>query len=390
MTVDPAAPASPVAREAVDDRAVPWFAPFVHAGLADARPYDASHHDYAWRHRELHRMMSNECPLPPPPAVMEAAMAALREGNLYPNSAWELRDALAAVNDVTPSSIILGNGSTEVLDVVIRAMFSAGDEAVIHVPTYSFFETQVRLHGGTPILVPIHADHSFDPDALLAAITPRTRAIFICSPNNPTGNSWTVAELERVLSAGLPVIVDQAYVECGYSTSFSPLVERHPNLIVTRTMSKAYGLAALRVGYLVADPALVDLLLRLRIPFSISLIAARACLAAVVDPAILDERRSYISSERDRLLAGLRRLPTVTPFESDGNFILIDVGRTGHTSTEIVEFAKREGLLLLRAVTAHGLGSGHLRVTIGTHEENDLFLATFARAIGAGEGGAEP
>jgi histidinol-phosphate aminotransferase len=385
MSTDPAAPTAPLAREAPGDPAAPWFAPFVHAGLADARPYDASHHDYAWRHRELHRMMSNECPLPPPPAVMQAAIAALREGNLYPNSAWELRDALASVNGVAPGSIILGNGSTEVLDVLIRAMFSAGEEAVIHVPTYAFFETQVRLHGGTPVLVPIRADHSFDPDALLAAITPRTRAIFICSPNNPTGNSWTVAELARVLAAGLPVIVDQAYVECGYSTSFSPLVERHPNLIVTRTMSKAYGLAALRVGYLVADPALVDLLLRLRIPFSISLIAARACLAAVVDPSILEERRSYISSERDRVLEGLRRLPRVTPFDSDGNFILIDVGRTGRTSTEIVEYAKREGLLLLRAVTAHGLGSGHLRVTIGTHEENDLFLATFARAIGAGE-----
>lgn len=384
MTVDPGPPASAIAEEASAPPA-PWFARFVHAGLADAKPYDASHHDYAWRHRELHRLMSNECPLPPAPAVVAAAVAALMESNLYPNSAWELRDALAAVNGIPAQSILLGNGSTEVLDVLIRAIFSPGDEAIINVPTYAYFETQVRLHGGTPVLVPIRPDHSFDPESLLAAITPRTKTIFLCSPNNPTGNSWTVVDLERVLSAGLPVVVDQAYVECGYSPSFAPLVERHPNLVVARTMSKAYGLGGLRVGYLIADPALVDLLLRLRIPFSISLVAARACLAAVVDPAILEERRTYISTERDRVFAGLRRLPTVTPFPSDGNFILIDVGRTGRTSTEIAEYAKREGLLLLRAVTAHGLGSGHLRVTIGTHEENDLFLATFARAIGAAE-----
>jgi histidinol-phosphate aminotransferase len=369
----------------VDGESQPWFGRFVHPGLADARPYDASHHDYAWRHRELHRMMSNECPLPPAPAVVAAAISALMESNLYPNSAWELREALANVNGVTPDTILLGNGSTEVLDVLIRSMFSAGDEAVIHIPTYAYFETQVRLHGGTPVLVPIKPDHSFDPDALLAAITPRTKGIFLCSPNNPTGNSWTVAELERVLATGLPVVVDQAYVECGYSPSFAPLVERYPNLVVAKTMSKAYGLGGLRVGYLIADPALVDLLLRLRIPFSISLVAARACLAAVEDPAILEERRVYISTERDRVFAGLQLMPDVTPFESDGNFILIDVSRTGRTSTEIAEFAKREGSLLLRAVTAHGLGSGHIRVTIGTIEENDMFLAIFARAIGADE-----
>src|SRR6478735_865792 len=109
MTVDRAVPTA-------DADAAPWFARFVQPGLAEARPYDASHHDYAWRHRELHRLMSNECPLPPAPAVMEAAM----ESNLYPNSAWELREALASVNGVPADSIILGNGSTEVIDVLIR------------------------------------------------------------------------------------------------------------------------------------------------------------------------------------------------------------------------------------------------------------------------------
>src|SRR6478735_4946997 len=116
MTVDRAVPTA-------DADAAPWFARFVQPGLADARPYDASHHDYAWRHRELHRLMSNECPLPPAPAVVAAAIEALMESNLYPNSAWELREALAQVNDVPPDSIILGNGSTEVLDVLIRSMF---------------------------------------------------------------------------------------------------------------------------------------------------------------------------------------------------------------------------------------------------------------------------
>jgi len=203
----------------------------------------------------------------------------------------------------------------------------------------------------------------------------------LCSPNNPTGNSISRADLVRLLASGLPVVVDQAYVECGYGEAFATLVERHPNLMVAHTMSKAYGLAALRVGYLVADPSLIDLLLRVRIPFSIGLLSARGCLAAVRDPDMLEERRTYISTERDRLLTALRTMPSLTPFESQGNFILIDVSRTGRTSTQIAEFCKREGLVLLRAVTAHGLGDGHIRVTVGRRDENDLFLELLRRAI---------
>jgi histidinol-phosphate aminotransferase len=364
--------------------AAPWFAAYARPGLADARPYDATHHDFAWQHRELHRMMSNECPLPPPPVVIEAVMDALRDGNLYPNTAWELRDALAGRNRVPADSIMLANGSTEVIDVVVRALIEPGDQAVIQVPTYAYFETQVRLQGGDPVLVPLKPDHAFDPDAMLAAIGDRTKLLMLCSPNNPTGNSISRADLERLLEPGLPVVVDQAYVECGYGEAFATLVERHPNLMVAHTMSKAYGLAALRVGYLVADPRFIDLLLRVRIPFSIGLLSARGCLAAVLDPDMLEERRTYISTERERLLDALRQMPTLTPFESQGNFILIDVGRTGRTSSAIAEYCKREGSVLLRAVTAHGLGDGHIRVTVGRRDENDLFLELLARAIDEG------
>jgi histidinol-phosphate aminotransferase len=364
--------------------AAPWFARYARPGLSKASPYDATHHDFAWQHRELHRMMSNECPLPPPASVVDAVMDALRDGNLYPNTAWELRDALAERNGVPAQSVMLGNGSTEVIDVVIRALVEEGDEAVIQVPTYAYFETQVRLQGGTAVLVPLREDHAFDPDAMLAAINDRTKLLMLCSPNNPTGNSISRADLERLLASGLPVVVDQAYVECGYAEAFATLVERHPNLMVAHTMSKAYGLAALRVGYLIADPRFVDLLLRVRIPFSIGLLSARGCLAAVRDPDMLEERRRYISTERDRVLAALRRMPKLIPFDSQGNFILIDVSRSGRTSREIADFARREGLVLLRAVSAHGLGEGHIRVTIGRQEQNDLFLKLMARAIGEG------
>jgi len=358
-----------------------WLARFVRPGFADAQPYDASHHDFAWRNRELSRLMSNECPLPPPPTVVAAAVEALGQANLYPNSGWELRDALAAFTGVSSDRVILGNGSTEILDVATRAFVGPGDEAVISVPTYAFFETQVRLYGGRPVLVPMTPDLRFDTEAIVAAVTPDTKLIFLCSPNNPTGNSWTIPEIETVLGAGIPTVVDQAYLECGYSTSFAALVPRHENLIVTRTMSKAFGLAALRIGYGVADPAVVELLLRIRIPFSVSLVAIRAGLAAVRDPAVLDERRGFISSERERVFAGLVDLPGVRPWQSDGNFITIDISETGRASADVVDAARSEGLLL-RRVSAHRLTGQYVRVTIGTVAQNDRFLDVFARALG--------
>ncbi|HXG40382.1 MAG TPA: histidinol-phosphate transaminase [Candidatus Limnocylindrales bacterium] len=376
--------ARPLAAPRSSDAPLPggtdWLGRFVRPDLWQAHAYDANHHDFAWQHRELARLMSNECPLPPDDVVLEAAASAMREANLYPHSGWELRQALAAFAGVDADSILLGNGSTEVLDVVARTFITPGDEAVIPVPTYAFFETQVRVNGGIPVLVPATPDLGFDVPAILAAITPRTRLIFLCSPNNPIGRSWTDDEVVTVLGAGIPTVIDQAYLECGYGRSFAPLVARYPNLIVTRTMSKAFGLAGIRVGYGIADPAVIDLLLRVRIPFSISLVAIRAALAALSDPEILERRRRYISEERERLFAALQRLPGVVPWPSEGNFITIDVTATGRSSVEYVDDARAEGLLL-RRVTAHRLDGQYVRVTIGTREENDRFLAVFTRGV---------
>ena len=357
-----------------------WLDRFIRPDLGDAKAYDATHHDFAWQHRELARLMSNECPLPPDPIVIEAATKALAEANLYPNSGWELRDALAEFAGVDPACVLLGNGSTEILDVVTRSFISPGDEAVIPVPTYAFFETQVRLNGGRAVLVPATQDLGFDIPAIVAAVGPRTKLIFLCSPNNPIGRSWTDQEVETVLGLGIPTVIDQAYLECGPGRSFAPLVAHSPNLIVTRTMSKAFGLAAIRLGYGIADRAVIDLVARVRIPFSVSLIAIAAGLAAVRDPGILERRRRYISEERDRLFAALSVLPGVEPWPSEANFITIDVTATGRSSTDHVADARAAGILL-RRMSAHRLEGQYVRVTIGTREQNERFLEVFTRGV---------
>jgi histidinol-phosphate aminotransferase len=375
VTPDPAVATDPsmtIEDESVDLRR------FIRPTALGIDPYNAAHHDYAWRRRDLARLMSNECPLPPSPRVIAAAAAALADSNLYPNSGEDLRVRLADFAGVPFESIVLGNGSTELLDVIARLFLDEGDEAIIPIPTYAFFETQTRSQGATPVLVELDDDFQLDVDAVAAAVTPRSKLIFLCSPNNPTGNAWTTAQLRELLGLGIPLVVDQAYLECGDSESFAPLVSEYGHLMVTRTMSKAFGLAGLRLGYVAAAPWLADTITRLRIPFSVSLVALRAGMAALSDPAELAERRAYIISERMRVQRALEEEPLIQPYESEGNFILIGVHRLGIGSEEIVERIEADGMLL-RAMKAHRLKGNFVRLTIGTAEQNDSFLAAFAR-----------
>jgi len=346
---------------------------YVKPGFRSAAPYNAEHHDFAWQHRQLARLMSNECPIPPSDGVRAAVREAFDIGHLYPYSGKDLVAALARYNSVPDESIVLGNGSTEVLDVLVRLLVGPGDETVIASPTYAFFESQTRINGGLARSVPLTATWELDVDAMVAAITDRTTIIFLCSPNNPTGKGWSTTQLIRLLHTGVPVVVDQAYLECGHAESFAPLVASHPNLVIARTMSKGFGLAALRVGYLIGDPELVDIVQRVRIPFSISLMGIWGCLQALNEPHELERRREFISSEADRLYEAMQQMEGVESFPSDGNFVLADISKSGRSVTDVVDALLREDILI-RAMGAHGLKGSHVRVTVGTIEQNDRYL----------------
>lgn len=358
--------------------AVPNLDHFFTETARRATPYNAKHHDYAWQRPNLARLMSNECPLPPSPRVVEAAARALASCNLYPNSGEDLRRRLADLNGVEPESIVLGNGSTEILDVLTRVFLEPDDEAIIAVPTYAFFETQTRVHGGKPVLVELSDRFELEIDRIREVTSDRTKIIFLCSPNNPTGNPWSSAQLRAVLELGVPVVVDQAYLECGRSESFAPLVTQRPNLVITRTLSKAFGLAGLRVGYAIADRRVVDAVARVRIPFSVSLVGLAAARAALEDPADLAERRDYVIRERMRVFDALTQNPLIKPFPSEGNFILIDVHGLAIPAEQIVERLQVDGMLV-RAMQDHRLRGAFIRLTIGSVGQNDAFLASFAR-----------
>lgn len=355
---------------------------FVRPMFFDAAPYNAAHHDFAWQHRDLARMMSNECPLAPSDHVRDAMLRACEVGQLYPHSGQDLRRALAEFNEVPTEKIVLGAGSTEVLDVLVRLLVEPGDNTVIATPTYAYFTSQTLINGGTPRAVPLGDGFSLDVDGIIRATDERTKCIMLCSPNNPTGKGWSRPDLIRLLDTGIPVMVDQAYLECGFAESFANLTTTYPNLVIARTMSKGFGLGGLRVGYLIGDPDLIDLVTRVRIPFSLSLMSIWGCLAALESPEYLDKRRNFISAEVDRLQIAMDALPGITAFPSDGNFVLADISGT-QVSPKLLVDKLIEEHIMIRAMTAHGLVGSHVRVTAGTVQQNDRFLELLEQLTGS-------
>jgi len=359
----------------VDEFVVPW--------VRQSESYSDTHMDFAWSHPDVARMMSNENPLPPPESVIQAITAAARQGNFYPGSAPDLRAKLGRAAGLGPENVILGNGSTDVINFVISAFVAPGEEVVIPMPTFSMYETRTRVNGGIPIDVPLGAPPEFELDvgAILAAITDRTKLIFLCTPNNPTGIQIGEEKLRRILETGIPTFIDEAYYELEEQPKTQAfLVKEFPNAIVNRTMSKAFGLAGLRVGYALADPDVVSYLYRVKIPWNVSLISIAAALAAVDDVEDQQIKRQTTLTGREYLIEQVNDIQGLKAFPSEGNFVLIDAGTLGKTSSEIRDDLISLGIFI-RPMSSHHMAEGFVRVTVGTPDQNKHFIETFRTYI---------
>ena len=353
----------------VEEFIVPW--------VRDSEPYSARHMDFAWQHPDVLRMMSNENLMEPSQNVLDAILEASRLGNLYPDSGPKLRQKLGEMAGLTGENIVLGNGSTDVINFVIHTFVSPGDEVVISVPTFAMYETRTRICGGVPVLVPMTPDFSWDMDALLAAVTPRTKLIFICSPNNPTGNQIGESDLRRILELGVPTYFDEAYFELeDQPATRAHLIQTYPHMIVGRTLSKAYGLAGFRVGYCLCEAGLANYFNRVKIPWNVSLPALAAALAGVEDAEDARLKRQNILAGRETIIAEINRMEGFRAYPSEGNFVLIDASCLGKPSSEIMDAMIRRGIFI-RPMSSHHMPLGYVRVTIGTPEQNRLFLELF-------------
>jgi histidinol-phosphate aminotransferase len=320
------------------------------------------------------KLSSNEGAFGPPASAMAACAEAAARMHRYPDGgASKLRAAIGAKFGLDPAKIVCGNGSDELLGLLIQAYGGPGTELVMSAHGFSIYEIAGKLAGCTVRKAP-ERELTADVDALLALVGPDTRMVFLANPNNPTGTLLPQSEMLR-LRAGLPedvlLVIDAAYAEYVDQADYDPgvaLVDASENTVMTRTFSKIFGLGGARLGWAYAPPAVVDVLHRVRMPFNVSVPAAAAGMAALAEPDWLEHGRAHNTQARERLAArltqvGLKVHPTVA------NFLLVDLGSAAR-AVAADKFLRSRGIIV-RNVKSYGLPEC-LRITIGTDEECGL------------------
>ncbi|RDJ20151.1 histidinol-phosphate transaminase [Bosea caraganae] len=335
---------------------------------------------------KLHKLSSNETPLGPSAKAAEAYGALASKLEFYPDgSATQLRQAIAGRYGLDAARIICGSGSDELLSLLTNAYIGPGDEGVFTEHGFLVYRIAIMAAGGKPVVVP-ETDFTADVDAILAAVTPRTKIVYLANPNNPTGTYLPFDEVKR-LHAGLPanvlLVLDAAYAEYVRRNDYASgleLVATSENVVMTRTFSKIYGLANLRLGWLYGPAHLVDALNRIRGPFNVNGAAIEAGSAAIADEAHVaaaiehnDKWLAWTTAELEKL--GLSVTPSV------GNFILIHFPKDAAKSAREADAFLTQRGLILRAVAAYGLPDA-LRMTIGSEEANRLVVAALAEFLG--------
>jgi histidinol-phosphate aminotransferase len=321
------------------------------------------------------KLASNENPDAPIDAIVDAICTAAHGLNRYADHrATAVREAMAAHLGVDAERVTVGNGSVGLLQQVALTYLDPGDECVYPWRSFEVYPIYTALADAVPVTVPLAPDLGYDIDRLLDAVTPRTKLVLLATPNNPTGVAMTTKEVARIAEAvgdGVIVVVDEAYREFldpGFGDPVAELVPALPNVLVTRTMSKAHGLAGLRLGYAIGHPEVVADIDKTLHPFAVNALAQVAALAAIEHDHLIRERVQGILAERARVEVELRAAGWTFP-NHQANFVWLTLGdRTEHVTLEL----EQRGVVV-RPFTGEGI-----RVTIGSPDENDRFLAALA------------
>jgi histidinol-phosphate aminotransferase len=325
------------------------------------------------------KIASNETVDGPLPSVRAAIAKAVDGINRYPDNGYvELKERLAKYVDFAPEHISVGSGSVSLCQQLIQITSTVGDEVLFGWRSFEIYPLQVRTAGATPVQVPL-TDYTFDLDAMLAAVTDRTRLIFVCNPNNPTSTVVDPDALARFVAAVPPhilIAIDEAYVEYirdGQAPDSFGMVREHANVVVLRTFSKAYGLAGLRVGYAVGDPELITALGKVYVPFTATSISQAAAIASLDAADELLARTDAVVAERTRVTTALRDAGYLVP-PSQANFVWLPLPERAQ------EFAAASAN---DRIIVRPYGDDGVRVTVAAPHENDAFLEFATRWIGA-------
>jgi histidinol-phosphate aminotransferase len=335
------------------------------------------------------KLASNENPLGPSPKGIAAARAVLADSNRYPDGgSHRLREALAALNGVSPEEIFIGLGSSEIIDLAARVLLRAGLQGLTSEGSYAPFSVAIRASGAELVLVR-QKNFAFDLEAMAKAITPKTRVIYLANPNNPTGTAFSGKEFEEFIAKvpdGVLVVLDEAYIHYAVRVGLRDSVAAYrarKNMLILRTFSKVYGLAGLRIGYAIGTTPLLSAMNKLKTPFNTSGVAQAAALAALDDAEHVARCMETNATERARLCAGLTEVG-LRPVTSEANFVFMEVGPdAGKISDELLHMG-----VIVRPLAWMGFPEA-IRVSVGTTEENEKFLRAMAEVLAKRAGKSE-
>lgn len=367
-------------KKSIEDYYAPW--------VKGIPMYISPHIELAWQRPDLHRMMSNENPNPPSPKVMEAIEKYGELSNRYPDQGLVVRSKIAEINGLDgPENVMLGNGSSEVFDNIFRSFLQTGEEVIQHTPCFGIYKLRCNILGGSLVSVPmVYKDKQllFDPGSILESISEKTKIVVIANPNNPSGNFMDPQHFITIAETGIPFIVDEAYIEyAGLEKSQVELVKKYKNVLVTRTLSKAYGLAGMRFGYALGDKDVIGQISAALLPWNLGTIAMWAGYAALSDVEGLQERVEFNNRAVEFIESSLSDIPGLVIFHSHANYILFDAGPAGKKGQDLLNFALERGIIFRGETTKYG-SDGWFRVTIGSQEENQMAVAIIREFFGMG------
>ncbi|MBW2055997.1 MAG: histidinol-phosphate transaminase [Deltaproteobacteria bacterium] len=355
---------------------VPWY--------DRIKPYKTDNITMAWQNQELHRMFVNENPLGPSEKVVQAVTDAARLGNRYPDNGVRIRKRIAEIHKVNPDNVYIGNGSSEIIELMCRLFLAPGDEILLPNPIFSLYEIRALNVGANVITVDVTPDMQYDTDGMLAAMTPKTKLMVLCNPNNPTGAFIPDEDIRRLLGAGIPTLLDEAYLEYHPDhESKDYLIREYPNTVVSHTFSKAYGMAGIRFGYALADEKIIQAFRKIQIPWNTSLLSIAAAEAALDDREGLNRKIEFNNAQIRYIYDELSKIRGLKPYFSYGNYIIVDATDLGVDGQEVVDYLFEKKKIMIKAVSTLKDRPGLFRISLGTAEENRACMEGIASFFAA-------
>ena len=340
--------------------------------------------EYNLKENEIVKLGSNENPLGPSPKAVKAVKLETKNMHRYPESGLDdLKRAIADYSGASPDQIIVGgDGADEIIDLLGKTFMDPGSEFIVPLPSYMYYEYTLRPYGARPVYAKWDMEeNTLDTDSVIKSINDRTRLIFLCTPNNPTGGLISEDNIIKILeSTSALVVVDEAYFEFAGISNIK-LLEDYENLLILRTFSKAMGLAGMRIGYGISNTRIIDYMHRVKPVFSLTRLSHVAALATLSDKDYIKKSVDFSIKSREYLYSKLQQMDKIRVLKSYANYLLMDVRETGMNAGQLTDELLKRGVIVRDCTSFKGLDEYWIRVSVGTMKENDRFIDALKEII---------